>query len=38
MAAAFVLAGSVFVRERPELWIQLTGGALVLLWVSSVFD
>ena len=38
MAAAFVVAGCLFVRERPELWIQLAGGALVLLWVSSVFD
>ena len=38
IAAAFVVVGSAFVRGRPELWLQLSGGALVLLWASSVFN
>ena len=38
IAAAFIIVGCVFVRAGPELWMQLAGGALVLLWVSSVLD
>ena len=38
LAAALLLLGFLFVRDRPELWLQLAGGALVLVWVSSVFN
>jgi len=38
LAAALILLGFLFVRDRPELWLQLAGGALVLVWVSSVFN
>lgn len=37
-AAALLLAGFLFLRERAELWIQLAGGVAVLLWVSRLFD
>ena len=38
LAAALILLGFLFVRDRPELWLQFAGGALVLMWVSSVFN
>jgi Ca-activated chloride channel family protein len=38
MAAALILLGCLFVRDRPELWLQFAGGALVLVWVSTVFN
>jgi Ca-activated chloride channel family protein len=38
LAAALILLGFLFVRDRLELWLQLAGGALVLVWVSSVFN
>ena len=38
MAAALLLLGVLFVRDRLELWLQLAGGALVLMWASSVFN
>ena len=38
MAAALLVLGILFVRDRPELWLQLAGGALVLIWASSVFN
>ncbi len=38
MAAALLLLGILFVRDRPELWLQLAGGGLVLIWASSVFN
>ena len=38
LAAALILLGFLFVRDRPELWLQLAGGALVLVWASSVFN
>ena len=38
MAAALLLLGILFVRDRQELWLQLAGGALVLMWASSVFN
>ena len=38
LAAALILLGCLFVRDRPELWLQFAGGALVLVWVSTVFN
>jgi Ca-activated chloride channel family protein len=36
IAAACTVAGLLFLRERAELWIQLTGTILVLLALSTV--
>jgi Ca-activated chloride channel family protein len=36
ISAACTIAGLLFLRERAELWIQLTGGILVLLALSTV--
>ena len=38
LAAALLLLGCFFVRDRSELWLQFAGGALVLVWVSRVFN
>jgi Ca-activated chloride channel family protein len=33
LAAAFALAGVFFLRERADLWLQLAGGGVALVWV-----
>jgi Ca-activated chloride channel homolog len=38
MAAVFVMAGFLFLRERGDLWIQLAGVGLALLWSSRVLS
>jgi hypothetical protein len=36
IAAVCTIAGLLFLRERSELWIQLSGGILVLIALSTV--
>ena len=36
IAAVCTIAGLLFLRERSELWIQLAGGILVLIALSTV--
>jgi len=38
MAAVFVVSGFLFLRERGDLWLQLAGAGLALLWVSRVLN
>lgn len=38
MAGAFAAAGLFFLRERADLWIQLIGGALALMWVGRILN
>jgi len=38
LAAALLLLGFLFVRDRSELWLQFAGGALVLVWVTRAFN
>jgi hypothetical protein len=38
MAAVFVVSGFFFLRERGDLWLQLAGAGLALLWVSRVLN
>jgi hypothetical protein len=38
MAAVFVMTGFLFLRERGDLWIQLAGVGLALLWSSRVLS
>jgi hypothetical protein len=38
MAVVFVMSGFLFLRERGDLWIQLAGVGLALLWVSRVLS
>ena len=35
-AALFTVAGFLFLREQSELWLQLTGGAIVFTLLSSI--
>jgi Ca-activated chloride channel family protein len=35
-AAFFAGAGALFLRERSELWIQLTGVTLALVWLGTI--
>lgn len=36
IAALFTVAGLLFLHEPSELWIQLVGGAIVLLFLSTI--
>ncbi|OFW26280.1 MAG: hypothetical protein A3H97_23445 [Acidobacteria bacterium RIFCSPLOWO2_02_FULL_65_29] len=38
IAAAFLLVGLLFLRDRVELSLQLAGAAIALAWVSSVLN
>ena len=38
MAGLFAGAGLLFLRERSELWIQLTGATLVLFWLGTILS
>jgi hypothetical protein len=37
-AAVFIVSGLLFLRERGDLWLQLAGAGLALLWVSRVLN
>ena len=36
-AAAFLVVGLLFIRERSELWIQLAAAAVMLTTLSTIF-
>jgi hypothetical protein len=38
MTAVLVVSGFLFLRERGDLWLQLAGAGLALLWVSRVLN
>jgi Ca-activated chloride channel family protein len=38
MAALFTLVGMLFLRDRADLWLQLTGAGIALAWVSQILN
>ena len=38
MAAALALGGLLFLRDRADLWLQLVGTSLALVWVSRILE
>jgi Ca-activated chloride channel homolog len=38
MSALFAAAGVIFLRDRADLWLQLAGAGLALVWVSRVLN
>src|SRR6185503_7223650 len=38
LAAAFLVLGALFLRDRVDLWLQFAGVAVALVWVTQVLD
>jgi hypothetical protein len=38
LAAACVLGGVLFLRDRADLWLQLVGAGIALVWVTRVLN
>jgi Ca-activated chloride channel homolog len=38
LAGVFAVVSVLFLRDRADLWLQLVGGGLGLLWVTQVFN
>ena len=38
MAALLAAAGVLFLRDRADLWLQLAGAGLALVWVSRILN
>ncbi len=36
VAAGFLIAGGIFLRDRAELWLQVTGAAAILILVANL--